>query len=75
MEVSIFNCVLKAKQIMDLIKTLAFLLITSVFSGCASTESTSDEVGAKAEYDPSEAQPTKTLMDLYISGDIPEDPN
>lgn len=56
---------------MDLIKILAFLLITFASSGCASTESTSEEGDTKTKDDPSEAQPTKTLMDRYISGEIP----
>lgn len=58
---------------MDLIKILVLLLITFAFSGCASTESTSDEHSAEAEVDPAEVQPVKTLMDRYISGDIPGD--
>ena len=56
---------------MDLIKILAFLLITFASLGCASTESTSEERDAKTKDDPSEVQPTKTLMDRYISGEIP----
>ncbi len=59
---------------MDVIKILVLLSVTFTFSGCASTaptESTSDEHSAEAKDAPAEVPPAKTLMDRYISGDIP----